>query len=129
MPVRCSLFPRLSVHTHARFGALVRIEKKDLLATGSAGEDHALAHAEAHNTEYWRMMDGISTPMAPGSEPPGLMRLRFFDVEDMGLFVETQEQIEAVAAAGADSRPRMFFVKQFRHADRRDVVMASPYEN
>jgi hypothetical protein len=101
-----------------------------------SGEPHdphwaqeVMSHAEAGMGEYWRMNDNLSTPLDPNAAPPPLLRVRYFEVADNGLFVKTQEQIEATVKAMGSTRTRIMYRKQFRHRDGRDWAQVSSYDN
>ncbi len=88
-----------------------------------------LSHAVAGLTEYWRRDDDLSTPPDPNAAPKPILRVRFFEVADNDLFVETQEQIEATFRALGDTRARTFYRKQFRHRDGRDWALVTSHDN
>jgi len=89
-----------------------------------------LAHAEARNTEYWRLNTDLSyTPEGSEAETWPLARIRYFDVTDDALFVKVQTQIKATIEAMGGTRPRLMFQKQFLHRDGRGWAATSYYKN
>jgi hypothetical protein len=91
--------------------------------------NNVMAHARNGRTEYWRRIDALSSEVDEGDEPRPLSRIRFFSVEDAGLFRQTQAMIEAVVAAGQQSRSRTFFARQFASPDGRDFALVESYRN
>ena len=96
-------------------------------AHDSDWRDNVLAHAQNGRVEYWRLIDDLSSTVDAGGQAQPLTRVRFFSVEDPGLFIETQQQIEAVITALDSSRSRSFFARQFAAPDGRNFALVTSF--
>lgn len=100
------------------------------VAHGSDWANRVLAHAEVHETEYWRRIDDLSyTPdaMPDGARPVSLVRR--FTVTDEALFIKVQRQIMEVFAAAGAPNPRTLYQRQFLSADPWGWAMVITYPN
>jgi len=88
-----------------------------------------MAHARNGRVEYWRRIDGLSSEIEEVEAGRPLTRVRFFSVEDGGLFRQTQAMIEEVVSAGGASRSRTFYARQFASPDGRDFALVQSYRN
>ena len=91
---------------------------------------NVMAHARNGRVEYWRRMDNLSTTVDQGDEPRPLNRVRFFSVENEGLWRQTQaQQEEAGRASGGPTRSRTFFDRQFVDPDGRNFALVQSYRS
>jgi hypothetical protein len=97
---------------------------------GSDWANRVLAHAEVHETEYWRQIDDLS--YAPENMPEGIRPVslvRRFNVTDNALFIKLQGQIMEVFKAAGSPNPRTMYQRQFLSADPWGWAMVMTYPN
>jgi len=99
-------------------------------AHGSDWANRVVAHAEVHETEYWRRIDDLSyTPedMPAGDRPVSLVRR--FNVTDAALFIKVQRQIMEVVKGAGSPNPRIMYRRQGLSADPWGWAMVETYPN
>lgn len=94
--------------------------------------NNVLGNARNGRVEYWRRVENLSSVVDGGDtslERP-LNRVRFFSVENAGLFRQTQAmQEEASLAVGQGPRSRAFYARQFSDPDGRNFALVQSYRN
>ena len=92
--------------------------------------NNVLAHARNGRVEYWRQMDGLSTTVDQGDDPRPLTRVRFFSVENEGLWRRTQaQQVEAGRAAGPPTNSTTYYDRQFADPDGRNFARVTSHRS
>lgn len=91
---------------------------------------NVMAHARNGRVDYWRRMENLSTTVDEGDEPRPLTWVRFFSVENEGLWRQTQaQQVEALRAAGGITRSTAHYDRQFNDPDGYNFARVQSYRN